>query len=52
MGGGLKSKFAAAGQSHPVEFVATTAFPFHFAWPTRLQRVVDRYKETQMPNKA
>src|SRR5690349_1210824 len=25
MGGGLESKFAAAGQSHPVEFVATAA---------------------------
>lgn len=27
-------------------------FPFTFAWPPRLQRVVDLYKETQTPNKV
>ena len=27
-------------------------FPFNFAWPARLQRVVDLYKETLTPNGA
>jgi hypothetical protein len=27
-------------------------FPFNSAWPSRLQRVVDLYKETQTPNNA
>jgi hypothetical protein len=27
-------------------------FPFHFAWPPRLQRVVDLYRETEAPSKT